>query len=87
MTTFGSLARVIGPLIVVVTYTSVGTYLSLGIVASSMVITLILNLAVYDRLVPLKINQDVLSSSTSSSLSDVDSRLRKMSRIQPFSSP
>ena len=57
MTTFGSLARVIGPIIVTTTYTAVGTYLSLGIVAGSMVIALIINLAVYDRLVPLQINQ------------------------------
>ena len=58
MTTFGSLARVVGPIIVTTTYTAVGTYLALGIVAGSMVLTLAINVAVFDRLVPLKINQN-----------------------------
>ena len=60
MTTFGSLARVIGPIIVTTTYTSVGTYLALGIVAGSMVVTLLMNLSVYDRMVPLNLSQNVI---------------------------
>ncbi|TRY68880.1 hypothetical protein TCAL_11023 [Tigriopus californicus] len=57
LTAGGSLARVLGPIFVTFVYQSLGTYATMGIVTGSMVLSLIITLLTYKRLVPFKNRQ------------------------------
>lgn len=54
LTAGGSLARVLGPIFVTFVYQNLGTYATMGIVTGSMVLSLIITLLTYKRLVPFK---------------------------------
>ena len=56
LSAFGSLSRVLGPIFVSYIYTNYGTYLVMAAMSVSMVISLILTLIFYKRLIPLQIN-------------------------------
>ena len=56
LSAFGSLSRVLGPIVVSYLYTNFGTYLVIGLMCASMVIALVLTLIFYRKLVPLKLS-------------------------------
>ena len=54
LTAAGSLARVLGPLMVSYVYNGYGLYVTYGLIMASMIIALILTVLFYKRMVPLK---------------------------------
>jgi len=52
LTTSGSLARVVGPILISFIYKKYGTWFTFGIITSSLLISLILTLISYKRLGP-----------------------------------
>ena len=57
LSAFGSLSRVLGPVFVSYIYTYYGTYPTIGFMAGSLVLSLLITLSVYKRLVPMEIVQ------------------------------
>ena len=55
LTAAGSLARIMGPLLVSYVYNIFGLYFTYGIIGGSMATALVLLLVSYNRLVPLKL--------------------------------
>jgi len=56
LSSFGSLSRVLGPIVVSYIYTNYGTYLVIGLMCLTMVIALVLTLVFYKKLVPIKLS-------------------------------
>ena len=54
LTSSGSLARVMGPLVVSYVYEGFGLYATYGLILGSMILSLILTVGFYKRLVPFK---------------------------------
>ncbi len=55
LSAFGSFSRVLGPVFVSYIYTNFGTYPTIGFMAGSLVLALLLTVSVYKRLVPMEI--------------------------------
>ena len=54
LTSSGSLARVMGPLVVSYVYEGYGLYATYGLILGTMIVSLVLTVAFYRRLVPFK---------------------------------
>ncbi len=55
LTAAGSLARVLGPIMVSYVYNAFGLYLTFGIIIASMFVALAITLVMYKRMVPFKL--------------------------------
>ena len=81
LTASGSLARVMGPIFVTYVYNAFGLYVTFGIIEILTIITLILNLVYYKKMVPFQLDNaggqnrtNEVPASSSSYVSDMKMR-------------
>ena len=56
LSAFGSFSRILGPLFVSYIYTNFGTYWTMGSMAATLIVSFVVTLLAYNRLVPMNIS-------------------------------
>ena len=62
LSAFGSFSRILGPLFVSYIYTNFGTYWTMGSMAATLIISFVVTLLAYNRLVPMNIDASMTSN-------------------------
>ena len=61
LSAFGSFSRILGPLFVSYIYTNFGTYWTMGSMAATLIVSLVVTLFAYNRLVPMNMGASMTS--------------------------
>ena len=62
LSAFGSFSRILGPLFVSYIYTNFGTYWTMGSMAATLIVSFIVTLFAYNRLVPMNMDAPMTSN-------------------------
>lgn len=62
LSAFGSFSRILGPLFVSYIYTNFGTYWTMGSMAATLIVSFVVTLLAYNRLVPMNIDASMTSN-------------------------